>query len=404
MSATALKPQSTDSVPDIDALYRPTHDERARQDFVSVLRNFAKRDLRDEMENRYEARALPAFEKQHGHAPCSGREVEQSMEKDVFYRFYSSIRYNSQEMMYLYSMEPVERELPNMIDLARQIAAAPPCGGSLRLDPALEIPRYVTALDIHLAPGCFHSEYLPDDVAQGVLLAHGGGVAVGANVHRNRDPGGVGRSIGYWLTQKYPDFRPRRVLDIGTQSGKNLLPYLDYYPGIDAHAVDVSATTLRYGHAKAEAVGKVVHFSQQNAEYLDYPDAHFDLIVSSFFFHELPIAATKRILAQCRRLLRPGGVMAHMELPPQNQCDPFLNFYWDWDVKNNNEPFYAQFRSQDFDELLAEAGFAPDNCYTVTVPDYGTFNMDDYPKVVAGEMTAPLHGRGGWFIFGASVD
>ncbi len=395
---------SETSVPDIDDLYQPTHDERSRHDFISVLRNFAKRDMRDEMEHRFESTARPAFESEHGRAPETGREVAAAMSGDLYYRFYSSIRYNSQEMMYLHTMDPVERKLPEMIEMARRIAEERPTGGSLELNPDMEIPRYVTALDIHLAPGCFHSEYVEDDVAQGMLLAQGGGVAFGANVHRMRDAGGVGRSIGYYLTQKYPDFRPERILDIGTQSGKNLLPYLDFYPDAEAHAVDVGPATLRYGHAKAEHAGKAVHFRQMNAEHLDYPDQHFDLIVSSFFFHELPVTATKKILAHCRRLLRPGGIMAHMELPPQNQCDPYLNFYWDWDTRNNNEPFYEKFRSQDFFDLMTEAGFERESCFTTTVPDVGTFDKELYPAFLSGEVEAPLHGRGGWFIFGAKID
>ena len=404
MSATAMTTSTSSPVPDIDALYQPTHDERARQDFISVLRNHARDDMRYEMQRRYEEKVAPQFEKEHGRLPKDGPEIGQCMKRTPYFQFYSTIRYNAQEMMYLSAMNPVERELPEMIDLARGIAQQPPSGGTLKLDPELEIPRYVTALDIHLAPGCFHSEYTKDDVAQAVMLAHGGGVSYGANPHRMRDPGAVGRSIGYWLTQKFPDFKPRRILDIGTQSGKNLLPYIDIYPDIEAYGVDVSATTLRYGHAKAEHYGKRVHFSQQNVEYLDFPDGYFDLIVSSFFFHEMPIAATRRILKHCRRLLAPGGITAHMELPPQNQCTAWENFYWDWDARNNNEPFYIQFRSQNFGQLLKDAEFDPASSFTTTVPNLSSFDMANYPKVISGEMDAPSHGRGGWFIFGATTD
>lgn len=402
MSAT-LKDDTTDPVPDIDALYRPTHDERARQGFVSVLRNHTKRTMRDEMQRRYLEHVQPEFERQHGRVPETGSEVEQCMEPLPYYQFYSSMRYNAQEMMYLSTMEPVERELPRMIELAKDIAEHPPAGGSLRLDSDLEAPRYVTALDVHLAPGCFHSEYTEDDVAQGMMQAQGGRVSTGANAHRMGDLGGVGKSVGYWLTQKYPEFKPRRMLDIGTLSGKNLLPYCDAFPDIEAYGIDISAPGLRYGHAKAEHYGKRVHFSQQNAEQMDFPDGYFDLIVSSFFFHEISLPATRRILKQCKRLLAPGGIMAHMELPAQKQCDPWLNFYWDWDAKYNNEPFYMQFRSQDFLELLEEAGFERETSFTTTVPNRSTFNMADYPKVISGEMAAPLHGRGGWFIFGAAT-
>jgi len=44
---------------------------------------------------------------------------------------------------------------------------------------------------------------------------------------------------------------------------------------------------------KAEQEGIAVHFSQQNAETLDFADGFFDLIVSSFFFHEVPVPSNQ---------------------------------------------------------------------------------------------------------------
>ena len=44
------------------------------------------------------------------------------------------------------------------------------CGGSLRLDPDLKVPRYHTAVDIHCQPGGYHSEFADEDG----LLAVGG--------------------------------------------------------------------------------------------------------------------------------------------------------------------------------------------------------------------------------------
>ena len=135
---------------------------------------------------------------------------------------------------------------------------------------------------------------------------------------------------------KFLNFKPRRILDIGTASGKNLLPYADLFPDAELYGIDVGAPLLRYGHAKAEAVGIPVHYSQQNAESTTFPDGHFDLIVSSFFFHEVPVKSTKKILAECHRMLAAGGLMAHMELPPRKNCEAYLNFYWDWETLNNN--------------------------------------------------------------------
>ena len=397
----AVSTETETTVPNVDTVYDPTHDERARQLFVGTLRSHASRDMRDHLERHYRTQVAPAAERERGEAPQNGREIEKLMHPVPYYKFYSTLRYNAQEMMYLSAMEPIERVSDEMISVGRETSATRPAGGTLTLDPALKLPRYATVLDIHLAPGSFHTEHVADDLIQGAMLAYGSKVGLGGSVHRDADLGAVGSSIGYWLTQKYPDFRPRRILDIGTQSGKNLFGYLDSYPDIEAHGVDVSATTLRYGHARAEYLGKAVHFSQQNAEHLNYPDGHFDLIVSSFFFHEVPIATTRRILKECQRLLAPGGITTHMELPSHSDCNPEQNFFWDWDAKYNNEPYYVQFRSADFIALLEEAGFESDRSFTTLAPNKETTDPADYSRFLSGELPTPSHGRGGWFVFGA---
>jgi len=385
----------------IDQLFEQSSDEAARAQFISVLRNHAKTTMRDMLQAHYEQVVRPAYESANGRPPASGEELDALFADNLYYRVYSSVRYNAQRMMFLSAVDPVERRIRDFARFAQDVAARRPAGGSLELDPSLEVPRYVTALDVHLVPGGFHTEYIENDVAQGVIVSFGGRVSTGANEHRKDDLGGVGRSIGYWIARKWPDFRPRRMLDLGTQSGKNLRPYLEIFPEVEAHGVDVSAPMLRYGHIKAECAAQRVHFSQQNAESMKYADQSFDLIVSSFFFHEIPVATTRRVLEECQRLLAPGGLMVHMELPPRSACDPFQNFYWDWDARHNNEPFYVAFRSQDLSKLMTGAGFSAARSFATTIPNVSTFDSSQYPRFLSGEMEAPPHGRGGWFVFGA---
>ncbi len=387
-------------VADVDALYQPSHDEFARQRMIGVMRNHAFHNLRYAVSDEYEKVVAPRLQKEGKPLPTDGHGIDKVMQSEHLYRFYSVIRYNSQEMMYLSVQDPVLRVAGDMIEIGRDAAARNPAGGSLRLAKDFQVPRYVTAQDIHLAPGCFHSEYTADDLTQGAILNYGGSVGVGGMAHR-RAAGTVAQSVGAWLLLRFPDFKPKRILDLGTQSGKNLISYRDAYPDAELYGVDVGAPVLRYGHAKAEHEGVAIHFSQQNAEALDFADGYFDLIVSSFFFHEVPVPATKRILKECHRLLSPGGVMAHMELPPSKLAGPVLDFMWDWDTKNNNEPSYTAFRQQDPTNLATEAGFTPDNVFEVHVPNRESFTAEQRLAFFRGDAKAPLHGRGSWFVFGA---
>jgi SAM-dependent methyltransferase len=402
MPQAALANDVTEALPDIDSFLKPSHDEYSRQRAVAVLHSHAVLKLRFDVSKTYERNVKPKFEAENGRPPKDGHEIFKAIQDDHFFKFYSAIRYNAQEMGPLTRQAAVERALPEMIEVGRQAARLNPAGGSLRLDPELEIPRYVTQLDVHLSPGCYHSEFTEDDVAQGVLLGRGLSSNSGkSRIVKNRNFSGVGESIAYWLKQTYPDFKPRRVLDMATQAGANLLAYPKAFPGSEAYGIDVAAPGLRYGHAKAEYEGVPVHFSQQNAEKTDFEDGFFDLIVSSFFLHEVPVASAKRILAEAYRLLAPGGILAFMELPPHKSCDPFLNFTFDWDTRYNNEPFYATYRSQDPTELCVGAGFPRDTAFEITVPDVTSFDLDKYPAFMRGEVDAPPHGRGGWYIFGA---
>ena len=109
------------SLPNIEDLVEPSHDERARQGFVSMLRKHAIIDLRRALREDYESRVEPALERQ-GKRPTDWRGIEAAMQGEPSYRFYSSLRYNAQEMCYLSVQPAVERALPQLIDLAREAA------------------------------------------------------------------------------------------------------------------------------------------------------------------------------------------------------------------------------------------------------------------------------------------
>jgi SAM-dependent methyltransferase len=384
-----------------DALAAPTHDERSRQQFVSALRKHIIVDMAAEMRREYSERVLPGFEATHRRAPRDGFEVRKAMLPNPYFRAWSALRYTAQEMTWASVRPMIERGLPSMIAAAKVTATATQTAGSLRLDPDLKIPRDMQQLDIHLMPGGFHTELAPDDVAAGALYTHGTAVFFGGFTLRARG-GGVAKSIAKYLEAAFPEFRPRKILDLGCTTGGNLLPYLEVFPEAEGYGVDVGAPLLRYAHARAESLNMRVHYSQQDAQQLDFPDGAFDIVCSSFFLHEHSAQVTRRVFREAFRVLKPGGVMVHMELPPAALTDPYYSFYLDWDAYYNNEPHYAAFRALDLSAEVARAGFAKKRFFQLRIPNFGTVPDDKFVAVARGKEPPPPHGNGAsWFIFGA---
>jgi len=287
------------------------------------------------------------------------------MEPHPYYQAWGSILRTTQELMWDSVGESVARQLPTLMARAKAFADRPRLG-SLRLDRALAIPRYQSAVDIHVMPGSYHSDLAQGDVFAGALYDRGLYLyAMGGLGPCNEDIGAGGCA---YLKKHFPDFAPKRILDLGCTIGNSTLAYAQAYPEAEVFGVDLGAASLRYAHARAESLGVAAHFSQQNAERTDFEECSFDLVVSAVLLHETSMAALPRIIQECRRLLRAGGIMCHTDVP-QVEGDAFDLFIPDWDTEGNNEPFMSKMRDLDFRQLFEAAGFRRRSFFSGYVPN-----------------------------------
>jgi ubiquinone/menaquinone biosynthesis C-methylase UbiE len=191
----------------------------------------------------------------------------------------------------------------------------------------------------------------------------------------------LGRLTVAGLRNNWPDFKPERILDMGCTAGSSTGPWARAFPDAEVHAIDVAAPVLRYAHARAEALGIALHFSQQNAEHTDFDDASFDLVISHIMIHETSLRALPRIFGESRRLLRPGGLMLHMDIP--RGSTPFNQFMHDWESYNNNEGFARFMTGLDLGAVAVEGGWEPGEIsITHFSPDFDKAQMtysDEYP-------------------------
>ena len=136
-----------------------------------------------------------------------------------------------------------------------------------------------------------------------------------------------------------------------------MYPVCDAFPDAEAHAIDLSPHFVRYAHQRAKQHGKTVRFAQMNAEHLSFDDGHFDLVFGILLLHEVPAVAIRNIVASAFRVLDSGGVFAHLDLPGYQHLDPLTAYVMDWDTLNNGEPYWANFRRTDLEDVYRDAGF-----------------------------------------------
>jgi 2-polyprenyl-3-methyl-5-hydroxy-6-metoxy-1,4-benzoquinol methylase len=257
-------------------------------------------------------------------------------------------------MMFTSVIDTVERTLPDLVEQSKKNLTL----GSLRLDETVEIPKYLTAYDIHQQPGGYHSEHTEDDLAAGAIYDATLPIySRGAMGHENDL---LAQTIVKYVNEYIADLRPKKILDLGCAIGNSTLPLARIFPEAEVSGIDVAAPCLRYAHARANALGVNVHFSQQNAEKTRFQNHSFDLIVSCLLLHETSHSAVPNIIQECSRILRPGGWMIHLDVYQFNNetLTPLEDFLRDWEVFNNNENFSGALREMDLQGIFEQAGFA----------------------------------------------
>ena len=385
-----------------------SRDELARQHFVSGMRTYVLNSLSSNMRTVYDNKVAPNFKKKKNRAPKTAPEIHKALKSETIFKFYSSMRCNTQELVWRSVIPGIERESEELVAKTKILSqSTQKANGTLTVDPKLSIPRYTAELDVHLMPGNYHEEHMPDDVSQGAIYDNGLSVfAMGFLGERMDD---ITQSVSTYFTKRYPDFKPKAILDMGCTLGHSTLPWKERYPQAEVTGIDVGAPSVRYAHGRAQSYGVSTHFAQKDAEHTGFADESFDVIYSCMFLHEIPKKNIRAIFKEAYRMLKPGGVMLHYELPPNSMLSAYDSFYLDWDSFYNKEPFYKAFRDSDPQEECVAAGFKKGKCFQYVAPSLNFYGDAAIAKAVAD---AKLDNKGEnhmgrlvdgvqWFTFGA---
>ncbi len=311
---------------------------RAYHDFLRRAKGFWARDLYRAVQRDHAARAADAKD---------ADEAERLMRASVRYRYFAWLERHLQRLKYssprgIIALVAAEQaRLDAALAVTRHEAVA---SGALRLDPALELPRYYSSVEFHQHPGGVWSDPLA-----GIAYDIGRRTTLPAHL----DPDEIHRLF----TAAVPDGTYRRILDLGCGTGRSTLPFAQRYPQAELYGVDLSAPCLVRAVERSRAARVEVRWSQQNAEALDFPDGYFDLVHSTFLLHELPRAALRRITEEVLRVLAPGGRFVSLDFhsPPGGVFGDFIHY---GHARRNEEPFMRSFAETDYLAMQREVGFA----------------------------------------------
>lgn len=375
-------------------------DERARQEFAKSLKQHIQQNLLPAVQTAYSTRAVTAYAKKHQHPPENYQQARAAFADDPLFKAYLSVNRISQELLWFSVIDAIERQHDKLEDQAQSIA---PAGGTLHLEPNFTVPKYVSELDIHCMPGGYCGPENAGRYHAGNLYDRG--VYLYSMGYMGPDSDDMGRSVCNYLKRNHPDFSPKRILDMGCTIGHSTLPYAEAFPEAEIHAIDVAGACLTYAHHRAEGLETAVHFKQANAEKTDYESESFDLVVSHILLHETSKSAMPKIFQECYRLLKPGGLMIHADLPPFDDMDAYTQLILDNETWYNNEPFWTAMRNTDQIALALEAGFERDNIRFDNAPMaimemaalHDSYNEDIAKELSEREFTAGEYApAGGW--------
>ena len=322
-----------------------SHDEMAQQLFVRDLKMWLGSEI-EPLQGELARKLDPGTTHNDRDAETFAR-----LHEEPAFRAWAGTFRASQELMWDDVWHSVERQGEALDALADEATL-----GSLTLDPDFTPPAYLVDGHVHIMPGGYTFD--APGVRQGAMMDRGGAVyMLGRNGGFLND--GRGKTVLGHLYALYPDFQPQRILELGCGVGTSLVPLAQAFPDAETYGLDVGASMLRYARARASHMGAAIHFVQGDAEHAPFPDAGFDLVFSAALMHETSAEAISRILAESRRLLRPGGVAIHLEVPSRyNSLDLWSQIRSQVERDYNNEPAWQAATSADYDALMRAAGFA----------------------------------------------
>lgn len=151
--------------------------------------------------------------------------------------------------------------------------------------------------------------------------------------------------------------RQIRVLDVACGTGRTLKSIRATLPQASLFGTDLSPAYLRKANQLlSDNPGELPQLLQANAEELPYLDNYFHAVTSVFLFHELPPQARQRVIEECFRVTKPGGVFIICDSMQVTDSAEFMPMMENFPAMFH-EPYYRHYTTDNLEERLEKAGF-----------------------------------------------
>ena len=149
---------------------------------------------------------------------------------------------------------------------------------------------------------------------------------------------------------------PEDIVDIGCSVGMSTFALQDIYPDAHVTGVDLSPYFLSVALYNSQKENRQIKWVHNAGENTGLSAASCDLVSSFLVFHELPQDASRQIIREARRLLRPNGYLAIMDMNPKSEIFAQLPPYV-LTLLKSTEPYLDQYFTLDIDRAFLDAGF-----------------------------------------------
>ncbi|MBE9139411.1 class I SAM-dependent methyltransferase [Nodosilinea sp. LEGE 07088] len=158
---------------------------------------------------------------------------------------------------------------------------------------------------------------------------------------------------------------PETVVDIGCGVGLSTEAFQATFPQARLTGVDLSPYFLavaqyrqqeRLENGEASSQTAAITWHHAAGEATGLPAATYDLVSACLVFHELPQSAARAIMQEARRLLRPGGHLAIMDMNPRSEVMQTLPPVV-LTLLKSTEPYLDEYFTLDIEAAFLAAGF-----------------------------------------------